>query len=73
MFRLGYSTLRWKEPDLEPALTALKEAGWDGWEGRLDLNWMGTPAHLRQICQNADMPLVVLTANGTPDSRDAPT
>ncbi len=70
MFRLGYATLRWRDPDLEPALTALKEAGWDGWEGRLSLDWMGTPARLRQVCANTEMPLVVLTANGSPDVRD---
>lgn len=69
-FKLSYSALRWKDPDLEPVLTALKEAGWDGWEGRLELNWMGTPARMRRICENTDMPLVVLTANGTPDNRD---
>ena len=31
-FKLAISTLRWKEPDLEPCLAALKEAGWEGWE-----------------------------------------
>ena len=69
-FKLSYSTLRWKNPDLEPALTALKEAGWDGWEGRLPLNWLGSPKRVRQVCQNADMPLICFTANGTPDDRD---
>ena len=42
-FDLGYCTIRWKNPDLEPALEALKAAGWDGWEGRLSLDWMGRP------------------------------
>lgn len=69
-FKLGYSTLRWKEPDLEPALAALKEAGWDGWEGRLPLDWLGTPSRLRRICDNTGMPLVVFTASGSPDQRD---
>jgi sugar phosphate isomerase/epimerase len=68
-YRLSYSALRWKNPDLEPVLTALKEAGWDGWEGRLSLDWMGTPARMRRICDNADMPLVVFTASGSPDNR----
>ena len=27
-FKLGYSTLRWQTPDLEPLLLELKEAGW---------------------------------------------
>ncbi|GIV78154.1 MAG: sugar phosphate isomerase/epimerase IoIE [Litorilinea sp.] len=69
-FKLSYSTLRWKSPDLEPALEALKEAGWDGWECRLPLDWLGTPQRLRQICRNADMPLAVYTAQGSPDQRD---
>jgi len=69
-FKLGYCTLRWKNPDLEPALVALKEAGWDGWEGRLPLNWLGTPKRVRRICENTAMPLKIFTANGTPDNRD---
>jgi|GEM_PF-232217 len=67
---LCYSTLRWREPDLEPALEALKAAGWDGWEGRLDLDWLGSPGRLRRICDNTGMPLVVYTASGSPDRRE---
>ena len=55
-FRLAYSTLRWQNPNLEEALAALKEAGWDGWEGRLPLDWLGTPSRLRRVCDNAGMP-----------------
>ncbi len=69
-FKLGYCTLRWKNPELEPALEALKRAGWDGWEGRLPLNWLGTPQRVQRICKNTDMPLAILTAEGTPDNRD---
>ena len=69
-YNLAYSTYRGHNPDLEPALNRLAEVGWRGWESRLPLNWMGTPARLRRICDDAGMPLVVLTANGTPDSRD---
>jgi sugar phosphate isomerase/epimerase len=69
-FKLGYSTLRWKNPDLEPALEELKKAGWDGWEGRLPLDWLGPPGRLRRVCGNAGMPLAVFTANGSPDQRD---
>jgi sugar phosphate isomerase/epimerase len=71
-FKLSYATLRWKEPELEPALAALREAGWQGWEGRLPLDWLGTPARVRRICANTDMPLVVYTAAGSPDQRDRP-
>ena len=69
-FKLGYSTLRWREPDLEPALEQLKLAGWDGWEGRLSPDGLGSPARLRRVCQNTGMPMVVYTAQGTPDSRE---
>ena len=69
-FKLGYASLRWKAPDLEPALEELKKAGWDGWEGRLPLDWLGTPARVRRICENTDMPLIVYTAAGSPDTRD---
>lgn len=66
-FKLGFCTLRWQEPDLEPALELLKQAGWDGWEARLDLDWLGTPARVRGLCERTGMPLAVLTAKGTPD------
>ena len=69
-FRLSYSTLRWKNPDLEQALDELKQAGWDGWEARLPLDWLGTPQRLRRVCENAGLPLVVYTASGSPDNRD---
>ena len=69
-FKLGYSTLRWKNPDLERALDELKKAGWDGWEARLPLDWLGTPQRLRRVCDNTGMPMVVYTASGSPDNRD---
>lgn len=69
-FKLAMSTLRWRNPDLEPALAELKKAGWEGWEGRLPLDWLGTPRHLRRICENVGLPLVVYTAGGSPDNRD---
>ncbi len=69
-FKLAISTLRWKNPDLEPALAELKAAGWEGWEGRLPIDWMGTPARLRRICDNVGLPMVVYTAGGSPDQRD---
>ena len=68
--KMGYATLRWREPDLERALPALKAAGWDGWEGRLPLDWMGPASRLRRICDDADMPMCVFTATGSPDNTD---
>ena len=68
--KMGYATLRWQNPDLEAALTELKKAGWDGWEGRGSLDWLGTPKRLRKICDDTGMPLMVYTASGSPDNRD---
>ena len=68
--RICYAALRWHDPDLPAALAALKTVGWDGWEGRLSLDWMGPPSRLRRICDDAGMPLLVYTASGSPDNRD---
>jgi hypothetical protein len=69
-FKLAFSTLRWKNPDLERGLEELKKAGWEGWECRLPLDWLGTPQRLRRICDNVGLPMVVYTASGSPDNRD---
>ncbi|MSR81839.1 MAG: sugar phosphate isomerase/epimerase [Candidatus Latescibacteria bacterium] len=68
--KMSYCALRWQTPDLEIALAELKKAGWEGWEGRLPLDWLGPPERLRQVCTNAGMPMVVYTASGSPDQRD---
>ena len=69
-FKFGYSTLRWQTPDFEELLTQLKEAGWDGWEMRQSLDWVGTPQHIRQVCNNADLPVAAVTARGLPIDKD---
>ena len=68
--KMGYATLRWRQPDLSKALPALKKAGWDGWEGRLPMDWLGPPKRLKQVCEDAEMPLCVFTASGSPEDRD---
>jgi sugar phosphate isomerase/epimerase len=68
--KLGYATLRWRNPDLPRALAELKKAGWDGWEGRLSLDWMGPPRRLKKICDDAGMPMAVMTASGSPETGD---
>ena len=67
--KLGYSAIFWQEPDLERCLAALAEAGWEGWECRLPLDWLGTPARVRRVCADAGMSLAVFTASGTPEDR----
>jgi len=69
-FKLGYCALRWREPDLEQALEALKEAGWDGWECRLPLDWLGTPNHIRKICDDTGMPICCFSAHGGAENSD---
>lgn len=68
--KICYCALRWRQPDLPGALAALRQAGWEGWEGRLPLDWMGPPSHLRRVCDDAGMPMRVYTASGSPDDRD---
>lgn len=68
--KMCYSALRWRTPDLEPTLAALKEAGWDGWEGRLPLDWLGSPSRLRRVCEDAGMPMTVYTSTGSPEIDD---
>ena len=67
--KLGYSAIFWREPDLERCLAELAEAGWDGWECRLPLDWLGPPARVRRVCADAGMPLAVFTASGTPEDQ----
>ena len=65
-FKFGYSTLRWQTPDFEELLTQLKAAGWDGWEMRQSLDWVGPPQRIRKICDNVDLPIAAVTARGLP-------
>ncbi len=69
-FKFGYSTLRWTTPDFEKLLTQLKEAGWDGWEMRQSLDWVGTPQRIRQLCDNVGLPIAAVTARGLPIHKD---
>ena len=49
-FPLAYSALRWENPNLEQTLVQLREAGWDGWEARQSLDWLGSARRVTQIC-----------------------
>lgn len=61
-FKLAYSTLRWQTPDLESLLRTLKQCGWQGWEARQSLDWLGTPQRVRRICERTEMPCCAFTA-----------
>lgn len=70
-FRLGYSSLKWSNPDLERVLARVKAAGWDGWELRQPLDWLGPVSRVRRICRNAEMPVAVVTGTGITLDNDA--
>lgn len=59
-FKLGYSGLRWKTPDLDQVLGELKEAGWDGWEVRQSLDWLGSASRVKSISDRAGIPVAVV-------------
>lgn len=50
-YKLAYSGLFWEAPHLERELAVLQEAGWDGWEVRQPLDWLGTPGRVRKLCE----------------------
>lgn len=68
--KLGFCALHWRQPDLERALPELARAGWNGWECRLPLDWMGPVSRMRRVCADAGMPVAVMGASGSPDDRD---
>lgn len=63
-FKLGYSSLRWQTPDLEKMLSEMREAGWEGWEMRQSLDWIGTPKRVREICRRVGIKLAIIVARG---------
>ncbi|MDP6114924.1 MAG: sugar phosphate isomerase/epimerase [Planctomycetota bacterium] len=63
-FKMGFSSIKWQNPDLEKVLTQVREAGWEGWEIRPSLDWLGTPSRIRRICDQTDMPVACVTGSG---------
>ena len=60
-FRLAYSTLHWKESQLEQDLIHLKEAGWEGWETRQSLDWLGSARRIRRICDTIGLKVAAVS------------
>jgi sugar phosphate isomerase/epimerase len=54
-FSFAYSGLHWKEPRLERLLPLASGAGWQGWEIRQSLDWLGSPRRVRGLCRDADI------------------
>ena len=54
-FPIAYSGLQWTNPDLEQKLASLRDLGWDGWETRLSLDWLGPASRVKKLCANANV------------------
>ena len=63
-FKLGYSSLQWQKPNLEEALKKIKDTGWDGWEVRQSLDWLGSAKRLRSLSDDAGLEMACVTATG---------
>lgn len=63
-FKLAYSSIREETPNLEKLLTTLKENGWEGWEIRQPLDWLGSAKRVREIWQRVGLPVAAVTCRG---------
>ena len=71
-FRFAYSALFWQHPDLERELPALRQHGYDGWEMRLPLDWVGSASRLRRICREADTEVAAVCGPNVADDLHHP-
>ncbi len=70
-FPLAYSTLFWNHPDLESDLAQLRDSGWQGWEARQSLDWLGSARRVRQICAQVGIEVAAICGpNATLDTGD---
>jgi sugar phosphate isomerase/epimerase len=69
-FKLGYSSLRWQTPDLPKVLGQMKAAGWEGWELRQSLDFLGSAQQVRKICDDIGIPVAVVTARSISLDKD---
>jgi sugar phosphate isomerase/epimerase len=68
--RWAYSSLKWPLEDLEKNLACLVEEGWQGWETRESLDWLGPPARLKKTCQAIGIEIAAVSGPNVPMSRD---
>jgi len=71
--RFAYSSLKWPLNDLEKNLVSLVEHGWEGWETRESLDWLGTPARLKKMCERIGIQIAAVSGPNVPTSRDEQT
>jgi sugar phosphate isomerase/epimerase len=65
----AYSSLKWPLEDLERNLALLVEHGWEGWETRESLDWLGTPKRLRKMCESIGIQIAAVSGPNVPMSR----
>ena len=59
--KLAYNTLEWgPTPDLHAMLLDLKETGWDGWEIRQPLDWLGSAERINDIVEETGLPVAAV-------------
>lgn len=63
-FKLAYSSLRWQTPDLEQVLGMMRETGWEGWEVRQSLDWLGSARRVKSISDRMGVPVAVVCGTG---------
>ena len=68
--RWAYSSLKWPLEDLERNLGLLVEHGWEGWETRESLDWLGTPKRLKQMCERIGIEIAAVSGPNVPMSRE---
>ncbi len=72
--KLAYNTLEWgPTPDLHTMLSEIKEAGWDGWEVRQPLDWLGSAERINDIVAEVGVPVAAVCGQtwGLADDRVA--
>lgn len=62
-FKLGYSSLQWQKPVIKDALQQIKDTGWQGWEVRQSLEWLGPAKQLRNLSDSIGLDIACVTAN----------
>ena len=60
-FPLAYSSLSWKNINLEKNLACLREEGFEGWETRESLDWLGSARRVRNLCSTLNIQVAAVS------------
>lgn len=59
--KFAYNTLEWgPTPDVRTMLSEIKEAGWDGWEVRQPLDWLGSAERVNDLVAEIGLPVAAV-------------